>query len=512
MGFTMAIHTFAAIYIGSYEVSMKIYELSSKKKMRSIDYVRSRLELGRDTYSKGTIDYELVDTLCDTLSSFTRIMKEYRVEAYEAYASAAVRDAENQLFIIDQIRIRTALHVNVLSNSDHRFISYKSVAVREEFEGLIKEGAAIVDVGGGGLQITIFSKGQMVTTQHMVLGTIRMRELFGKSSDNLSQYELQIEEMVNKQLNAFKAMYLEGIIIKNLIVIGDYISDIVERVEKQLGSNMAEVSALVRYIDKLKTKSLEQIAEELGKGTDRDALIIPYMMICKCIAKEFGAEQLWAPGIIISDGIACEYAERNHIYKMPHDFEADVLSEAMNISKRYMSYTPHIEALVEMSSLIFDSMKKVHGLGKREKLLLKISALLHDCGKYISFSNSPACSHDIIMSSDIIGLSRKELNIVANTVFYNYYDLDQYEDVSDELDQESFVLVAKLSAILRVASAMDRSHKQKFHNVKVALKGKELIISIETMEDLALEKSLFESKTEFFAHVFSIKPVLRIKR
>jgi exopolyphosphatase/guanosine-5'-triphosphate,3'-diphosphate pyrophosphatase len=157
-------------------------------------------------------------------------------------------------------------------------------------------------------------------------------------------------------------------------------------------------------------------------------------------------------------------------------------------------------------------MKKVHGLGKREKLLLKISALLHDCGKYISFSNSPACSHDIIMSSDIIGLSRKELNIVANTVFYNYYDLDQYEDVSDELDQESFVLVAKLSAILRVASAMDRSHKQKFHNVKVALKGKELIISIETMEDLALEKSLFESKTEFFAHVFSIKPVLRIKR
>ena len=36
----MAIHTFAAIYIGSYEVSLKIFELSAKKKIRDIDYVQ----------------------------------------------------------------------------------------------------------------------------------------------------------------------------------------------------------------------------------------------------------------------------------------------------------------------------------------------------------------------------------------------------------------------------------------------------------------------------------------
>ena len=45
----MAITTFAAIYIGSYEVSLKIFELSGKKKIREIDHIRTRLELGRDT-------------------------------------------------------------------------------------------------------------------------------------------------------------------------------------------------------------------------------------------------------------------------------------------------------------------------------------------------------------------------------------------------------------------------------------------------------------------------------
>ena len=172
----MAIHTFAAIYIGSYEVSLKIFEISARKNIRKIDYIRSRIELGRDAYSRGVIGYELVEALCDTLEQFTKIMKEYQVDGYEAYAAAALRDVSNELFILDQIRIRTGLTVHVLSNSEHRFISYKSVAMRSEFEEMIKTGAAVVDVGGGGMQITIFSKGKVITTQHLGLGTIRMQE------------------------------------------------------------------------------------------------------------------------------------------------------------------------------------------------------------------------------------------------------------------------------------------------------------------------------------------------
>ncbi|MDY5882694.1 MAG: phosphatase, partial [Roseburia sp.] len=153
----MSVHTFAAIYIGSYEVSLKVFEFSSKKKIKEIDHVRSRLELGKDAYSKGSIGYELVEALCERLGEFSDIMKSYRVDSYEAYAAAALRDVSNQIFILDQIKIRTGLHVHVLSNSEHRFISYKSVAMRDDFEKMVQQGSAVVDVGGGGLQITIFS-------------------------------------------------------------------------------------------------------------------------------------------------------------------------------------------------------------------------------------------------------------------------------------------------------------------------------------------------------------------
>ncbi len=43
----MAYTTFAAIDVGSYEIGMKIFELSKNRGMREIDSIRHRLELGR---------------------------------------------------------------------------------------------------------------------------------------------------------------------------------------------------------------------------------------------------------------------------------------------------------------------------------------------------------------------------------------------------------------------------------------------------------------------------------
>ena len=76
----------------------------------------------------------------------------------------------------------------------------------------------------------------------------------------------------------------------------------------------------------------------------------------------------------------------------------------------------------------------------------------------------------------------------------------------------SLIHISKLSAILRVSNAMDRSHKQKFKNVRAAVKGKELVITIETDDDIALEKALFDAKVSYFENIFSIKPVVKEKR
>lgn len=117
------------------------------------------------------------------------------------------------------------------------------------------------------------------------------------------------------------------------------------------------------------------------------------------------------------------------------------------------------------------------------------------------------------MATEIIGLSNKERSIIANVVKYNTFDIS-YEDIMMQpgLTERDYVVILKLTAILRVANALDRSHKQKFSQVRLETKERELIIHVETAEDITLERGLFPPKADYFEEVFHIRPVIRQKK
>ena len=117
----MQVSTFAAIDIGSYDVTLEIFEISKKAGIKSIDTIRHRLELGTDTYTHGKLGPKMEEELCTVLKDFVRIMKGYRVESYRAIATSSLREAENSLFILGKIRQATGLTVEILSNSEQRF-------------------------------------------------------------------------------------------------------------------------------------------------------------------------------------------------------------------------------------------------------------------------------------------------------------------------------------------------------------------------------------------------------
>ena len=51
----MAVTTFAAIDVGSNEISLKIFELGKKNQLGMLTHVRHVMELGSDTYVNGYI-------------------------------------------------------------------------------------------------------------------------------------------------------------------------------------------------------------------------------------------------------------------------------------------------------------------------------------------------------------------------------------------------------------------------------------------------------------------------
>lgn len=511
----MSVKTFAAIDVGSFEISLKIVEFSGKNSSKVLEHIRKRIALGTDTYGNGKINSERLDELCRTLKEFSAIMKTYKVSAYKAYGTSAIREAENTRIILDQIEQRTGIKIDVLSNSEQRFLHYKAIAFTgESFKNVIKEGTAIVDIGGGSIQISLFDKDVLVSTQNIKLGVLRVQEWLNQMNIKSSQMESLVDEIASSQLNTFKKLYLKDSHIKTLIVVDDYLSLWIARETKVSGMEpIVNTEEYEKFLNLLRNAPMQEVARRLGISEEAAGLTAVSACIVNRLMKLMGAERIWAPGVSLCDGIAYEYAEKNKIMLCDHDFEKDIVACALNISKRYMGSRKRAETLESITMTIFDSMKKVHGLGNRERFYLRIAAILHDCGKYISMMDIGETSYHIIMATEIIGLSHMEREIVANVVRYNHSPFVYYNNMqSKSMSNEAYLIIAKLTAILKVANGLDRSHKQKLKAVRATLKDEELILTLDSQEDIVLEKGLFGKRAKFFKEVFNIQPVIKQKR
>lgn len=519
----MSYKTFAAINVGSYELAMKIFEISAHKGIKEIDCVRHRIELGTDSYFTGKISGERVDELCRVLREFTRTMKAYRADAYKAYGTSAMREVENSLILLDMIENRTGIKIEVLGNSEQRFLDYKSVASKGRvFQAVIEKSTAFIDIGGGSIQISLFDKDSLVTTQNIRPGVLRMREELAKIPYKSYQLEQMVEEMVYDRILGFKEMYAKGRKIQNIILVDDYVSLILQR--NYLNTNKkghVNTEKFLGFVDTLKKKKAREIALSLGIAEENTQLLQLSALMVKHMVKVFGAEMLWAPGVSLCDGMAYEYAETSGLLgyetqdkAAAHNFEQDILACARDINRRYHSSEKRTADRERSALLLFDSMKGVHGLSGRDRLMLQLSAILSECGRYISLANMGESSYNIVMATEVIGLSHIEREIVANTVRYFTEPFEYYEKLGtvSMVDRESYLRIVKLTAILRLAEAVDINHRGKCERMDASVNDDELIIMIETDADMTMEKALFGKNSSFFEEVFNIKPVIRHKR
>ena len=510
----MAVTTFAAIDIGSYNVSMEIFEIGKRAGLRSLTRVRTSLELGKDTFNLKKISLERLQELITILKDYKRMMAEYGVTAHRACAKSALREARNGALILESVYQATGIRIEVLSNSEQRFLGYKSIASRgTEFETFIEKGTAIVDLGGGSVQISLFDKDALVTTQNLQLGSLRIREKLADTERFARHYDELIEDLIGKDILNFKRMFLKDRRIENVILVGDYFTNLIFQ-NRSDASKIETRTEFMTWYEKVIRRSPREMAETMGIDEELSSVVIPSAVLYKSLIDALGAETIWLPGIQLTDGIAFDFAHRNKLIRSPHNFEQDILMASEHIAEHYMSDTVHTAKVSAIAMSIFEAVKKGSGLKAREALLLKVAAALHDCGKYISMSNVSECAAEIIRSTEIIGLSDGEREMIAEIVRYINLPFVYYNDLltPERITVGQHMTVAKLSAILRIANALDESHHQKAEEVSVTRRDEDVTIQVMPREDFALETGCFEKTKAFFEEVFGLTVTLRLKR
>ena len=142
-----------------------------------------------------------------------------------------------------------------------------------------------------------------------------------------------------------------------------------------------------------------------------------------------------------------------------------------------------------------------------------LAAYLHDLGMFINNRAHHKHSEYVISSLNLFRLTEDEINIIACIARYHRRSAPMKSHILyNSLASTQQILVQKVSALLRIANSLDRSHKQKAKDVKVKFNAAgDATILVRTHENFLLEKQNFLEKKELFEEITGNKLTLTIK-
>jgi exopolyphosphatase/guanosine-5'-triphosphate,3'-diphosphate pyrophosphatase len=502
---------FAAIHVGSEQISIQIVEFTKLENVKVIEQSNCQLTLGEETFKTGRISFGAVSEICEILKGYRRLLIEYGVTDYRLIATTAIREAQNQPYIIDQIRVKTGLNVEVVDMPQEIFYKYVSLVKTIDDRGLLKpqEDMLFVDISSGGLGFTLFKDGNLKYQQNIHIGALRFKESFEKSQRDSTYFQQALSEYISSTIEPVEAEMRQHN-VKRLVLSGPETKLLLKMLGKEQGRvvfvSLSEFNSLYKQVSSL---NLPQIITTFQLTEHKAEIVLPTIVLYKQILSLTSPEEI----IVLSDQFADGVIIKQVAEKTAHDHKALIENQMINlcweISKRYYYDPNHAAAVEKWSMLLFDKLERIHGLGERHRLLLKVAAILHDIGKHVNLRRHYFYSYRLIISSDILGFTRAERHVIANIAYYHSKGVPSVTDNNFALlTPNQKVTVSKLSAIIRLADAIDRSHRQKASRGEVALRGDELIVTVTSREDMSLEGWTFADKAGFFEDVFGIKATL----
>ena len=189
---------------------------------------------------------------------------------------------------------------------------------------------------------------------------------------------------------------------------------------------------------------------------------------------------------------------------------AQVITSAHLLGRKYDYEQQHASTVARFALDLFDSTMTLHKLGKDERLLLEVAALLHDVGYFISVTNHHKHSYYIINSSPFIGLDELQKILIANVARYHRKSIPKPNHREFyELTPKQRQIILKLAAILRLAEALDREHANRVKKIRVGRSGDKFRIFLEGDGDMLLEKWALSRGCQLFEKIFKKKVQIR---
>jgi exopolyphosphatase/guanosine-5'-triphosphate,3'-diphosphate pyrophosphatase len=260
--------------------------------------------------------------------------------------------------------------------------------------------------------------------------------------------------------------------------------------------------ALEKFVEWLKSVTIEQLVTQSELSYTEAETLIPAMLIFRALMRSTKARELIVPLVSMRDGVLLELARRCNEQEDPGATQ-EVIQSALILAEKYKINIHHAKRVAGCALRLFDELKSVHKLPARARLFLEVAALLHEAGTFVSTRGYHKHTWYLVANSEIFGLTRLEVAIVAHVARYHRRSGPKTTHTEFmTLPKESRILVSKLAAILRLAKALNVTEIEHIDRLVCKLDQDTVKILIPGGTDASVSRHSVEIRGNMFEDIF----------
>jgi exopolyphosphatase/guanosine-5'-triphosphate,3'-diphosphate pyrophosphatase len=506
-------HLTAILEIGSTGIRLLIAEIGKDRQWKALDEAGKPVALGQDVFTSGEISRESLLECLLVLRNYQELLSGWGIGGDDVHviATSALRVARNRDMFVDRVRQETGFLLNIVEGIEENRLMYLAVrfALKNDLSQFRRASSMIIDVGGGSTEIMLLRRGKMAAAHSLHLGTILIGRYFRHSPDALQSRGRYLRENVRNTSEFLNAeMALDQ--VKVFVIAGSDARFLAVRIGKVLNRDcrIIERDAFIRFVDSIRNYSPEECVKHLQVPYSDSEGFVSGNLVYKLFLERTSAAQVVVPFISIREGMLIDLT-LGVDPELQEEFYSQIIASAVNLGRRYHFDEAHNLHVAFLCNILFDALAREHGMNRRERVMLEAAATLHDIGMFIRGAGHQRHGQYIVANSEIFGLHREELGIIANVIRYHRGDPPSQTDIDYiALQREERILVLKMVSILRLADALDRGHSQRIRNITVERRNESIVLHTGGNFDISSELMGIEEKGGMFQDIFGYKVIL----
>lgn len=521
--------TIAAIDLGTNSFHLVVVRVSDdhgKSKFEILYRQREVVRIGIGTENTPKkLSHEGINRAKNVLKAFKDIADKYDAQVI-AIATSAIREAENKEEFIDLVKNEIGIDIKVVSGYEEARLIYLGVL---QGINVFNKQILLIDIGGGSTEFLIGKRGKVLYAASLKLGAVRLtQQFFNNGYEFLEDQKKKCIKFIDNELKSISKQ------IKNLgfeQVIGtagtiQAIARMIYNEKKEDVKFLHDKEFTNKQLEKIinqivSINNIEEMSNLRGIDKSRADIILAGALILWRIIEILKLKKITVSAYALREGIIIDAFEKRskediiHQYLNGEQKESRRLKSVLELAKNYDVDLVHANQVKRIALSLFDELREIHKLDNYAREILKYAAILHDIGYFISLEKHHKHSYFVIKNSELVGFDYKEIELIANIARYHRKSIPKESHSNlKNLSIKEIDLIKKLSAILRMADGLEKTHSALINSIKVIKSKKKefhLILNYLTYPP-EMELWAAERRKKVLENILKIKLVLQLEK